>query len=223
MERAQLDSDPAEWAALHRTELIGHLRRVVGRANGSPIDCDDLAQQVCLTARRRASDLRDRCPAALKCWHWRLARRVAMDAVRARRARKRGGPGRRSVAWSAGVPARHSEDTPARSAGGSARSTTFGDVAGTEPGRPHGLRPAPAPHEMAHQRELDAIVAAAVAELRETDRALIVCHYIEGRPLAELAEERGVTIGAVKGQVRRARQRLLARLEHLRESIYADK
>lgn len=65
------------------------------------------------------------------------------------------------------------------------------------------------------RREVRDQLLLALTELSASEQALIIGHYFDGRALAELAEECGVTARAVEGRLYRARQSLRRRLEHL--------
>jgi RNA polymerase sigma-70 factor (ECF subfamily) len=71
---------------------------------------------------------------------------------------------------------------------------------------------------MASASQADAIgeaqaIRAAFARLGVDDRALIVLHYVEQRPLAEIAQVLGHPVGTVKWRLSRARQALDRALE----------
>lgn len=53
-----------------------------------------------------------------------------------------------------------------------------------------------------------AVVLAAVARLAPRDRALVALHHLEDRPIAEVAEVLGLSPGATKVALHRARRRL---------------
>jgi RNA polymerase sigma factor (sigma-70 family) len=75
------------------------------------------------------------------------------------------------------------------------------------------LRPPVGPDEELLQREEQKAVAAALAQLSEQERNLLLAHEVSGQDTRSLADERGSTAGAVAAQLNRTRARL--RVEYL--------
>jgi len=69
-------------------------------------------------------------------------------------------------------------------------------------------RPAPAAG-----RDDAAVLDAALATLPVDQRAILVLHHLEGRPLAEIAEILGVPVGTAKSRLFAARRALAAAIE----------
>ena len=59
----------------------------------------------------------------------------------------------------------------------------------------------------------DPAVWAAVAELPPRQRAVVTLHYLEDRPVAEIAETLGISVSATTSNLHKARRRLAASLE----------
>ena len=57
-------------------------------------------------------------------------------------------------------------------------------------------------------RAMNAQTERAVAELPDGAREIVILHYIEGYPCAEIAERLGIVEGTVKSQLHRARKLL---------------
>jgi RNA polymerase sigma factor (sigma-70 family) len=75
------------------------------------------------------------------------------------------------------------------------------------------LRPPVGPDEELLQREEQDAVAAALAQLSEQERNLLLAHEVSGQDTRSLADERGSTAGAIAAQLNRTRARL--RVEYL--------
>ncbi|MGQ0617294.1 MAG: RNA polymerase sigma factor [Acidimicrobiia bacterium] len=78
------------------------------------------------------------------------------------------------------------------------------------------------PHRFYEPREPDNAVVgdpavdAALAELSVDHRSVVVCRYLLGWPVADIATALGVREGTVKSRLHRATQLLQTRLDHLR-------
>jgi len=77
---------------------------------------------------------------------------------------------------------------------------------------PAALAPGPDPEQEAAGRELGAALAAAIARLPAANREAFVLFHVEGLPYEEIRAVTGVSVGALKVRVHRARQRLLEEL-----------
>jgi len=77
--------------------------------------------------------------------------------------------------------------------------------------------PNPGPEQVVQQRERDAIIQTALAELAPRDRTAIVMRYWYGFSYEEIAEVTGTTTGAVKSRLHRARVALGERLKTTEE------
>ncbi len=75
------------------------------------------------------------------------------------------------------------------------------------------LRPSDSPDEGLLEREEKGAVAEALGRLSERDRRTLVAHEVSGQDTQSLAEELGMTAGAVAAQLNRSRARL--RVEYL--------
>jgi RNA polymerase sigma-70 factor (ECF subfamily) len=75
----------------------------------------------------------------------------------------------------------------------------------------------PAADVSAEQREQAAQIRRAVNRLRPRDREVVVLHYLEELPVADVAGLLGVTRGAVEVRLSRARKRLRGLLEEVGE------
>ncbi len=64
------------------------------------------------------------------------------------------------------------------------------------------------------------LLSTVLEEIDADNRALLVLHEGEGVPLDELAERQGLSIDAVKGRLKRTRQKLRARLLELAEQEF---
>jgi RNA polymerase sigma-70 factor (ECF subfamily) len=62
-----------------------------------------------------------------------------------------------------------------------------------------------APEESCTVQENRAFVVSTLEALPERQRRLLVMHYLEGMPYAEIAAHEGITLDALKGALRRAR------------------
>jgi uncharacterized protein len=76
--------------------------------------------------------------------------------------------------------------------------------------------PAPPADEAAERRERAWLVRAAIGTLAEPDREVLVLHYFHGLECREIAERSGVSRGAVRVRLHRARAALRPELELLR-------
>jgi RNA polymerase sigma factor (sigma-70 family) len=72
--------------------------------------------------------------------------------------------------------------------------------------------PAPGPAELAEAAEDAALVRAAVARLPAGQRVAVTLHYLAGLTQAETAAQAGISVGAVKVRLHKARVRLRERL-----------
>ena len=77
--------------------------------------------------------------------------------------------------------------------------------------------PNPGPEQVVQQRERNAIIQTALAELAPRDRTAIVMRYWYGFSYEEIAEVTGATTGAVKSRLHRARVALGERLKTTEE------
>ena len=75
------------------------------------------------------------------------------------------------------------------------------------------LRPSDLPDEALLEREEKGAVAEALGRLSERDRRTLVAHEVSGQDTRSLAEELGMTAGAVAAQLNRSRARV--RVEYL--------
>jgi RNA polymerase sigma factor (sigma-70 family) len=75
---------------------------------------------------------------------------------------------------------------------------------------------APDPAEVVAQRELAALVRAAIGELPRGQREAVTLYYLAGLTQAEAAAHLGIPPGAVKARLHKARASLRTRLEPLR-------
>lgn len=66
----------------------------------------------------------------------------------------------------------------------------------------------PAPDEALARAQRRARVEAAVRQLPEAHRRVVVLHHVHGVPLETIAEEEGVPLGTVKSRLHRGRARL---------------
>ncbi len=82
-----------------------------------------------------------------------------------------------------------------------------GSHAGSQPAEPEGLEPAPGSSVPTET------FRTALAQLPARHRECLVLHYLEGRPIAEAAALLGVSEGALKVRLHRARRALRVRLE----------
>jgi len=72
--------------------------------------------------------------------------------------------------------------------------------------------PMPDPAIVAEERELESRIARAIAELPRGQREAVVAFYVGGLTYAETASALGITVGAVKTRLHKARERLRAQL-----------
>lgn len=71
------------------------------------------------------------------------------------------------------------------------------------------------PLELIEHRELGGQIEAAIGELREVYRAVVLLRHVEGRAYEEIAEILDLPLGTVKTYLHRARSELKAKLSHL--------
>lgn len=74
------------------------------------------------------------------------------------------------------------------------------------------------PPDLIERQEILDQVALAVSALPNEEQDLIIRHYVEGCPFAEIAEHLGLSERAVEGRLYRARQKLKNMLAHLEEA-----
>jgi RNA polymerase sigma-70 factor (ECF subfamily) len=72
--------------------------------------------------------------------------------------------------------------------------------------------PLPDPAVVVEERELESRIARAIAELPRGQRKAVVAFYVGGFTYAETASALGITVGAVKTRLHKARERLRAQL-----------
>jgi hypothetical protein len=72
--------------------------------------------------------------------------------------------------------------------------------------------PQPDPAVVVEERELASRIAAAIAELPRGQREAVIAFYVGGLTYAETASALGITVGAVKTRLHKARERLRAQL-----------
>jgi RNA polymerase sigma-70 factor, ECF subfamily len=81
-----------------------------------------------------------------------------------------------------------------------------------ESGRPEPRSEATKPPEFDRIEDADAI-GRAFDRLREHERLILVLHYVEGRPVAEIARALGVPVGTAKSRLHTARRALEQAME----------
>lgn len=179
-------SEPGELELGERLVAQGRwlrllLMHLAGRGLRASIELEDLAQEVYVRAVAHAASAPPEEPAdlALRRWLARLARTTVVDAVRALRARKRGGGAR---------PLRLARSDWSHS--GLLESL----VAGVQPG----------PATEAGQWEEQARLLAAYERLPADHRRVLGLRQFEGRSAAETARRMGRSEDAVNSLYRRA-------------------
>jgi RNA polymerase sigma factor (sigma-70 family) len=167
-------------AAVHQALLESRDAIMGFAANRIPDDLrrvvepQDVFQDVCFEAFRRAASFPAAGPRPAKRWLLRLANNLLIDMIRAQRAAKRGGPGIGSPAAPAIL--RHSVLHLLRDLRLYLRT----------------------PSQSAVGHELAAIVRRAVEKLEPDYRRAVEMRYLEGQSPAQIAQAMGRTIGAVR-------------------------
>jgi RNA polymerase sigma-70 factor (ECF subfamily) len=151
-------------------------------------DSSDLVQEALLRAQAGLGGFRGQSEAELVGWLQAILANVLTDAVRTNRARKR------DVALERSLEAALGES--------SARLEAYLTAGG------------PSPAEQVERHEQLLRLAAALAELPDDQRDVIILHHLLDTPVAEAAEQLERTERAVAGLLFRARRRLRQMLDH---------
>jgi RNA polymerase sigma-70 factor (ECF subfamily) len=147
------------------------------------ISADDVIQEACVEAIRDIGRFEQRGPGSFQSWLAEIARTCLLDMVRSYRRQKRGGNrARRRISWI--------------------------DLAEHLMRHPDGRAQVPTPSRIAAGKEIVCAVQAAVSQLPENERRVMRLYYLEQQTTESIAAELGVTPGAVRAIVQRARQRL---------------
>ena len=77
----------------------------------------------------------------------------------------------------------------------------------------------PDPEQIALENELKTAVRAAVNELSQPLREVVVLHYLEGLPIDEVSEILGIPVGTVLSRLARARESLRSLLAHYLDEV----
>ncbi|MBI4716173.1 MAG: sigma-70 family RNA polymerase sigma factor [Planctomycetes bacterium] len=177
----------------HHERLLNHINDRVPADVRGLLSAEDVCQETYVAMFQQITTLRDRSARTFASWLQAIAERKLIDAVRALRARKRGGTGRAAGRAAADVSSvielldlvAVDEHTPSRSLA---------------------------------RRELIAGVRAAIDELKEDHRAALRLHYLEGRTVDETARRMGRSGGAVVMLCHRALRQLARVLERRRDA-----
>ena len=173
-------NDPAAYEALVEA-FAEPIYRLAYRIVHSPEDAEDVLQETFLKAYLHIHKFQGR--SGLKTWLYRIATHEALAVLR-RRKRK---------IDAATVPI-EMDSNPEEE-----RPLAAEQMADTH---------ATSPEDWALAHETEACVMRAVERLSPPLRAALVLHLFEGLPLPEVAEALGISHGAAKVRVHRARQRL---------------
>ncbi len=176
-----------ELAALHRRELLAYCYRMTGSVH----EAEDLVQETYLRAWRGYAHFEAR--SSVRTWLYRIATNVCLTAVERRR--------RRALPTGLGPPSLD-PGAPTRAAPS--------DVAWLDPVPDHLVideRNDPAEVVAARHRVRLALVAGMQVLSPRQRAAFIVCDVLSLRA-AEAAEMLGLSVGAVKSLLQRARRRL---------------
>jgi len=188
--RAAAGDELALTLLLQRTRprLLEYVGRRIPADLRASVGADDIAQQAHVEAYRNVARFTPRGERAFERWLWTIALRKLRDAIRLRRAAKRGGPRAEAALAGAGL-----EDSIVG---------LLDVLAG--PGRTPS-------RQVARQEALDAIRAALDA-LDPPYREAIWLAHIESRPIAEVARHMGRSQRSVHGLLRRGLAQLRERL-----------
>lgn len=171
-----------------RSGLCGYLASRIPADLKGTLDADDIAQEAHVEVFRHIGDFENRGPGAFERWLRTIALRKLRDAIKMRRADRRGG-GRVAVSP---FP-RHVEDS----------IVALLDLVAV---------PGQTPSRSAARHEAVAAVQSALSELPEDYRQAVWMVYIEGRSVASAAEHMGRTERAIHNLCYKAKDRLR---EHL--------
>jgi RNA polymerase sigma-70 factor (ECF subfamily) len=178
----------------HRGRLLRAIARRLDRRLAARLDASDVVQDVLAEADRRLDDYAARRPLPFYPWLRHLAdERLAALHRRHVKARRRSVEREQPLAW----PLSHESAT--------ALADRLIDR-GSRPG------------SRVVRDELRRQVHAALAQLSDADRAVLVLRHLEQRPTAEVARLLGSTDGAVRVRVVRA----LARLRELLADLFEE-
>lgn len=171
-----------------RAKLLDYLQRRIPPDLKGTVDADDLAQEAHVEVFRHIGDFELRGPDSLDRWVATIALRKLRDAIKMRRADRRGG-GKMALSP---FP-RHVEDSMVALLDVLAVTTRT-------------------PSQSAVRHEVVAAVQDALAELPEDYRQAIWMVHIEGRSAAAAAEQMGRTERAIHNLCYKAKARLRERL-----------
>jgi RNA polymerase sigma-70 factor (ECF subfamily) len=155
----------------------------------SKIEPEDILQHVYLEVFRAIGQFSYQGKDSLLRWMFTILDRKLIDEHRALRAERR--DVRREV--SGGPP--------------SANKTTYIDLMARV------MHPGSSPSQVVHRQEALDVLAASVAELPEHYRDVIRMRFMEGRPVADVAEALGKSIGSVHMICHRALRQLREQVE----------
>jgi RNA polymerase sigma-70 factor, ECF subfamily len=183
--RRCLDGDSGAWAQLVRV----HHRRVYGlcyRFTGSPIDAEDLTQDVFLKIYSNLGSF-DCNRGSLQVWITTMTRNLLVDNFR--RTKNLRATGSLDEGWN-----ESSEDQ------------------GLKPVDRLMSRDA-SPHEMAARKELEKMVQAALAKVSTELREAVILRDLQDMDYKEIAQVLGIPEGTVKSRISRGRAELARLLE----------
>jgi RNA polymerase sigma-70 factor (ECF subfamily) len=179
---ARAAADPAaagDLLARHRAAVRAFVELHLDAALRARVDPSDVAQEACADMARQLPDYLDRRPMPFHLWARKAAYNRLLNARRDHRAARR--------------DVRREAADPDQSSLALARSI---------------LDPGPSPSEAAAARELADRVAAAVADLDDADREVLLMRQAERLPYEEVACLLGVTAEAARQRYGRALIRL---------------
>lgn len=173
------DADPAAGLDLEqfRDYLHALARLQIGPQLRGHLEASDVVQSTLLDAHRKYQQFRGHSPAELRAWLSRALAHNLADEVRKLLAAKRN------------VVRQHSLEQAAEES--SCRLQAF--LAAEQP----------TPSEQAAQKEQVMRLAAALAQVPEPQREVVVQRHLEGRPLAEIARQLGRSEAAIVGLLQR--------------------
>jgi RNA polymerase sigma-70 factor (ECF subfamily) len=168
-------------------DYLGLLVRVqVGGSPRARMDPSDIVQQTLLQAHRAMGEFQGRTDGELMAWLRKILARVIAHTARDLGRAKRNVARERSL-----------EDALSNSSTRLEAWLAAGDSS---------------PSQRADRNEQVRRLAAALGELPEAQRDALILHYLQGKPLAEIAERMGRTPGAVGALLQRGLKRLRGRL-----------